>query len=91
MMNCLWCEAEGAKIEKNTVYWELPDGTRSIEITETPCVKCENCLMEYQEEDVITNIEDQLLLIDTNKIDDSISFQHLMKQPRLLKRNYFNF
>jgi YgiT-type zinc finger domain-containing protein len=34
-MTCEWCGAE-ATIGSGTVYWELPDGTRAIEIKETP-------------------------------------------------------
>ncbi len=36
-MNCMWCDSTEAE-SLNTVYWELPDGTKAIEIQETPCV-----------------------------------------------------
>jgi uncharacterized YokU family protein len=87
---CEWC---GGKTEAgvNTVYWELPDGSRAIEITETPAVTCKDCQMVYQREEIIKQIEDQLFLVDTKKIDRSISYQELMAFPRLLKRNYFDF
>lgn len=90
-MKCEWCESENVAERTCTVYWELPDGTRAIEITETPGMKCSSCGMEYQTEKVIEELEDQLLLIDTTKVDKSISFDSLMAQPRLLKRNYFKF
>ncbi len=28
-MNCMWCDSTEAKESLNTVYWELPDGTKS--------------------------------------------------------------
>lgn len=31
-MNCMWCDSTEAKESLNTVYWELPDGTKAIEI-----------------------------------------------------------
>jgi uncharacterized YokU family protein len=90
-MKCGWCEEMVAKKGVNTVYWELPDGTQTVQITETPCITCPSCGMEYQTEEVVKQIEDQLFLIDTKKLSKTISFENLMKQPRLLKRNYFDF
>lgn len=79
------------KLEYDTVYWELPDGTRAIEIEKTPTIKCQDCQMSYQNEKIIKDIEDQLFLIDTKKLGKKIEFDELMKIPRLLKRNYFDF
>lgn len=87
---CNWCGSK-ARTGENIVYWELPDGTRAIEITETPAVICSNCNMIYQTEEITKEIEDQLFLIDTKKIGKTISYQELMALPRLLKRNYFDF
>jgi uncharacterized YokU family protein len=87
---CEWCGQEAEKGE-NTVYWELPDGTRAIQITETPAIVCEECKMVYQTDEVTKEIEDQLFLIDTKKVGKCISYQELMALPRLLKRNYFDF
>jgi uncharacterized YokU family protein len=89
-MICVWCGGR-ATLGISKVYWELPDGSRAIEITETPAVICKGCTMVYQEEKVIKEIEDQLFLIDTKIIGDTISFKELMDKPRLLKRNYFDF
>ncbi|WP_054635749.1 YokU family protein [Thalassobacillus sp. C254] len=91
MILCEWCESESAVTSKTTVYWELPDGTRAIEITDTPGVQCKECGMVYQEEDTIIQLEDQLLLIDTDQVAKSISYQKLMEIPRRLKRNYFRY
>jgi len=90
-MKCDWCESENVSQVSKTVYWELPDGTRAIEIGDTPGIKCSSCGMEYQTEAVIEEIEDQLLLIDTTKLHKQITYKDLMAQPRLLKRNYFKF
>ncbi|MDT8861160.1 YokU family protein [Alkalihalobacillus sp. MEB130] len=90
-MKCEWCEQIGAEEIHCTVYWELPDGTRAIEITETPGFECKSCGMEYQKEEIIQEIEDQLLLIDTSKLGKSLSYEQLMNQKRLLKYNYFRF
>jgi uncharacterized YokU family protein len=87
---CEWCGGKATEGE-NTVYWELPDGSRAIEITVTPAIICADCGMEYQTEKVIKDIEDQLFLVDTKKIGSSISFKEMMELPRLLKRNYFDF
>ncbi|NRD80452.1 YokU family protein [Bacillus sp. BRMEA1] len=89
-ITCEWC-GDQARICQSTVYWELPDGTRAIKITETPAVSCTSCLMVYQTDQVTKEIEDQLFLVDTKKIGKSISYQELMALPRLLKRNYFDF
>jgi uncharacterized YokU family protein len=90
-MNCEWCEESTAVEIACTVYWDLPDGTRAIEITETPSMKCSSCGMEYQTEATIEALEEQLILIDTKKIGNAISYGELMAQPKLLKRNYFKF
>lgn len=89
-INCEWCGGNASRGE-NTVYWELPDGSRAIEITGTPAVICQECGMVYQPESIIKEIEDQLFLVDTKKIDSSITFKELKELPRLLKRNYFDF
>jgi uncharacterized YokU family protein len=89
-IKCEWCGGKAAEGE-NTVYWELPDGSRAIEITLTPAVVCMECPMVYQTERVTKEIEDQLFLVDIKKISSSIGFEELMELPRLLKRNYFDF
>jgi len=47
--------------------------------------------MIYQEVEIVKEIGDQLFLIDTKKLEKQVTFQELMNQPRLLKRNYFDF
>lgn len=47
--------------------------------------------MSYQNEEITKVIEDQLFLIDTSKIGKRIDYNELLKIPRLLKRNYFDF
>jgi uncharacterized YokU family protein len=89
-INCEWCGGKATKGE-DKVYWELPDGSRAIEITATPTVNCEECEMVYQHDNVIKEIEDQLFLVDKKGIGNTISFKELMELPRLLKRNYFDF
>ncbi|MGG3737065.1 YokU family protein [Aeribacillus pallidus] len=88
---CDWCQSEQVVEEQQTVYWELPDGSRAIAINETPSVRCSECGMIYQPESIIREIEDQLFLIDTSSIQKEINFQQLLQIPRLLKRNYFAF
>jgi uncharacterized YokU family protein len=87
---CEWCGGKATKGE-GTVYWELPDGSRAIEITATPAVICQECDMVYQTDEITKVIEDQLFLVDTKVIGHSISFKELHELPRLLKRNYFDF
>ncbi len=87
----MWCDSDKAHEARNSVFWELPDGTRAIEIIDTPSIKCEECGMEYQEEQIINEIEDQLLLIDTKKLLKTIEYKKLMEIPRFLKQNYFRF
>jgi uncharacterized YokU family protein len=77
--------------EAISVFWELPDGTKAIEIRDTPCISCKECGMSYQEEEIIEQIEEQLLLINTKILEKSLTFDELMGKPRLLKRNYFKF
>ncbi|MCF6137268.1 YokU family protein [Pseudalkalibacillus berkeleyi] len=88
-MQCMWCESKQAKNTTVTSYWELPDGTRAIEIKMIPSVHCVDCGMEYQEETLIEEIEDQLMLIDTKPLPNSMTYQELMDVPRFLKKNYF--
>lgn len=88
---CTWCESVNISESSETVYWELPDGTRAIQINETPSIVCNDCNMVYQSDDLVKEIEDQLFLIDTKKIGKETSYLELMDQPRLLKRNYFDF
>ncbi|MHC0035690.1 YokU family protein [Pseudoneobacillus sp. C159] len=87
---CEWCGGKASKGE-GTVYWELPDGSRAIEITATPTVLCNECDMVFQTGTVTKEIVDELFLVDTKAIGNSISFKELMGLPRLLKRNYFDF
>ncbi|KXG09409.1 YokU family protein [Anoxybacillus rupiensis] len=89
MTTCLWCGFSQAQETKQTVYWELPDGLRAIEITHTPSISCPDCQMVYQEDDVVEEIEDQLFLIDTSRLSSTVTYEELMSQPRRLKRNYF--
>lgn len=90
-MKCMWCEGEEAIESVNTVYWELPDGTQTVTIEETPCIACSNCGMHYQSDTIVKEIEDQLFLIYTKDLPKQIKFTELMERPRLLKRNYFDF
>lgn len=88
-MKCLWCEKDAAIETKSTVFWELPDGTQSLEIRETPTIYCSQCQMEYLTDEMTEELEDHLLLINTKQLPGSIYFEKLMEIPRLLKRNYF--
>lgn len=90
-MQCQWCEEQTAQETAKTGYWELPDGSRAIQIDGIPSLECESCGMVYQDDKVIDEIEDQMYLIDTTKLESIISYKELMDQPRLLKRNYFKF
>ncbi|WP_335871694.1 YokU family protein [Bacillus sp. 2205SS5-2] len=86
---CEWCGEASIRSDRRTVYWELPDGTRAIEITDTPTKCCQSCKVDYQSEALIQELEDQLYLVDRSKISESLSFDELMSLPRLLKKNYF--
>lgn len=88
-MICQWCESDTAHETSNTVYWELPDGTKVIEINGTPSIHCLECGMNYQTDTTVKEIEDQLFLMDTSKLEKSVKYERLMATPRLLKRNYF--
>lgn len=90
-MACEWCSSTKVERVTSSVFWEIPDGTRAIEITETPTLSCPDCSMLYQSESIIKEIENQLFLIDCKKIGKVITFEELMAIPRLLKRNYFDF
>lgn len=90
-VKCVWCESEKIVHGSDTVYWELPDGSRAIKISEVPSVICQDCCMVYQTDAVVKEIEDQLFLINTKVIGQETSFTNLMALPRLLKRNYFDF
>ncbi len=87
---CEWCRSTNVERINDSVFWELPDGTRAIEITDTPALTCSDCSMTYQSEMIIKEIEDQLYLIDCKKIGKVIAFEDLMAIPRLLKKNYFD-
>ncbi len=89
---CAWCESEHITTRQESVFWELPDGgTRAIEIKQAPVISCASCAMNYLDDQIIKEIEDQLLLIDPMQLGKNITFQELMKIPRRLKKNYFDF
>ncbi|WP_062356642.1 YokU family protein [Bacillus kwashiorkori] len=88
---CEWCGSAKIKKMDKTVYWELPDGTRAVEIKETPSIQCLDCQMIYQEEALIKQIEDQLFLVNTKNLPKVFTYKKLMAEERMLKRNYFDF
>lgn len=88
---CMWCEEEKARTIKTSVYWELPDGSRAIEIQEVPSFYCDGCQATYQTDERVRDIENHLFIIDTKKLEDVLTFDELMAKPKLLKRNYFDF
>lgn len=88
---CEWCESKNVERITSSVFWELPDGTRAIEISETPTFSCPDCGMIYQSEPIVKEIENQLYLIDCKPVGKVVSFEELMAIPRLLKKNYFDF
>ncbi|MED4226006.1 YokU family protein [Neobacillus cucumis] len=90
-MACEWCNSLNVKMTTGSVFWELPDGSRAIEIEQTPTHECSDCNMIYQSERIVKEIEDQLFLIDCKQIGKVITYEELMKTPRLLKKNYFDF
>lgn len=90
-MTCEWCVEGNVRIQNMPVYWELPDGSRAIEISDTPTCICEQCGMEYQEEMLIKKLENHLYLVDFKKIPASISYEELINLPKILKKNYFDF
>ncbi|MDG5787513.1 YokU family protein [Evansella sp. AB-P1] len=90
-MHCQWCESEKTIKTFDSAYWELPDGTKAVEITEVPSINCKACGMIYVEEFIIEEIEDQFMLIETKKLPKAFSYEFFMNQPRILKKNYFKF
>ncbi|WP_071394503.1 YokU family protein [Bacillus tuaregi] len=88
---CPWCEVGKLSSVTDTVYWELPDGTRAVEINETPSFYCDNCRALFQSDELVKQIEDQLFLIDTKQLGKQTTYDELMNMKRLLKRNYFDF
>ncbi|PLT28722.1 YokU family protein [Peribacillus deserti] len=88
---CVWCNEGGVIVINDDVYWELPDSSRAIEITETPSLFCGGCSAVYLEAKLAAEIENQLFLIDRKQLGSSISFSQLMALPKLLKKNYFSF
>jgi uncharacterized YokU family protein len=88
---CEWCGSQNIENKRGSVYWELPDGSRAIEISETPTWHCGDCNMIYQSEELVKEIENQLFIIDCSQFEKKITFDELMNRPKLLKRNYFDF
>lgn len=91
MKICPWCEVGELESTTDSVFWELPDGTRAIEISNTPSFYCDNCRALFQSDEVVENIEEQLFLIDTKQLASQTTYEDLLKMKRLLKRNYFDF
>lgn len=90
-IECEWCDSTNVEQTADSVFWELPDGSRAIEITRTPTYCCRDCDMIYQSEVIVKEIENHLYLIDCKQIGKVITFEELMKIQRLLKKNYFDF
>ncbi|MGE7184555.1 YokU family protein [Peribacillus sp. NPDC006672] len=91
MEMCPWCEKGKLASVKGTVYWELPDGSRAVEIDETPSFYCDNCHALFQSDETTKEIEDQLFLIDAKQLGKQTTYDELFKMKRVLKRNYFDF
>ena len=89
-MICVWCDSDKAVISPESAFWEMPDGRSAAEIKDVPSVKCSDCGMIYVEEELIGKIEEQMMLINTLKLPKVFTFDELMEQPRLLKKNYFS-
>ncbi|PLR77268.1 YokU family protein [Bacillus sp. V3-13] len=89
--SCSWCSSAHIETGQETVYWELPDGTRAIEITDVPSTVCHDCHIVYQTDEIVKTIEDQLFIVNTKSIGKTISFEGLINLPKLLKKNYFDF
>ncbi|MGO4888649.1 YokU family protein [Anaerobacillus sp. MEB173] len=89
VVKCQWCRADKANQTKKLAHWELPDGRRAITITNIPSIHCSNCKMHYIADETVEKIEDQLLLIDTKKLSNSVSYDALMEIPRIIPKNYF--
>jgi uncharacterized YokU family protein len=88
---CEWCTSTNVVKITDSVFWELPDGTKAIEITETPTQSCSDCTMIYQSKLIVKEIENHLYLIDCKQLGNVVTFDELMSIPRLLKKNYFDF
>ncbi|PYZ94598.1 YokU family protein [Salipaludibacillus keqinensis] len=88
-MQCKWCNSVNAFDSLEPAYWELPDGTRAVEMKDVPSIKCPDCDMVYIEEDMIEKIETHLMLINTKNLGATFTFKEFMDQPTLLKKNYF--
>lgn len=88
-MQCKWCKSEKAVESLEPAYWELPDGTRAVEIKDVPSIHCPDCHIVYIEEDRIGELENHFMLIDTKKLGSSFTYKKLMDRPTLLKKNYF--
>jgi uncharacterized YokU family protein len=88
---CEWCNRANVDRITDSVFWELPDGSRAIEIKETPTQSCPDCTMIYQSELIVKEIENHLYLIDCKQLANVVTFEELMGIPRLLKKNYFDF
>lgn len=88
---CPWCEVGKLESCTDSVFWELPDGTRAVEITDTPSFYCENCRAIFQCDEIVQAIEEQLFLIDTKELAKQTTYEELLQKKRLLKRNYFDF
>ena len=88
-MKCKWCEQEGAFETLDKGYWELPDGTRAVEIVDLPSIQCVYCGMCYQTDELVGDVEEQLMLIDTSKLTSFFTYKELMSQERLLKEKLF--
>ncbi|MBT2664371.1 YokU family protein [Bacillus sp. ISL-4] len=92
METCPWCEKVKLATVKGTVYWELPDdGTRAVEIRETPSSHWESCDAFFQSDEIVKEIENQLFLIDSKQLEKQTKNSKLMNMKRLLKHNYFDF
>ncbi len=88
---CHWCETPGVQTVKESVFWELPDGSSAIEIQSVPSRRCTACSAVYQDDETVKGIENHLFIIDTSKLERILTYEELMAKPKLLKRNYFDF
>ncbi len=76
---CPWCEVGTLQSVTDTVYWELPDGSRAVEIDATPSFYCDNCQALFQTDETTKEIEDQSFLIDTKQLGKRLGCRFLSR------------
>lgn len=81
-MKCVWCDGENASSTKKDCHWIEP-GAEMVIVTDVPAIDCPDCKDIYVEDEINTEIEVALNMVDLQPLGLKFSYEELMKAPKM--------